>query len=72
MLFRSKNARVIGYSGLPVAPADTARAMESLFAMVAAGTLDPVIADELPLDEANDAVARIRENRAGGKLLLRP
>ena len=67
-----KNARVIGYSGLPVAPADTARAMEALFAMVAAGTLDPVIADELPLDDANDAVARIRENRAGGKLLLRP
>ena len=67
-----KNARVVGYSGLPVAPAATARSMEALYALVAAGTLEAVIADELPLEQANDAVARIRENRAGGKLLLRP
>ena len=67
-----KNARVIGYSGLPVAPADTARAMESLFDLVAAGSLDPVIADELALEDANEAVTRIRENRAGGKLPLKP
>lgn len=67
-----KNARVIGYSGLPVAPAATARSMESLYALVAAGTLETVIADELPLERADEALARIRENRAGGKLLLRP
>ena len=67
-----KNARVIGYSGLPVAPEATARTMEALFALVAAGTLEAVIADELALEQAGEAVARIKDNRAGGKLLLRP
>ncbi|MGA0123036.1 MAG: quinone oxidoreductase family protein [Gaiellales bacterium] len=67
-----KNARVIGYSGLPVAPAQVARSMEALYALVAAGTLETVIADELPFEQADEALARIRENRAGGKLLLRP
>ncbi len=67
-----KNARVIGYSGLPVAPADTARSMEALFALVAAGTLQTVISDELAFDDVNEAIERIKDNRAGGKLLLRP
>jgi NADPH2:quinone reductase len=67
-----KNARVIGYSGLPVAPAATARSQEALFALVAAGTLEVVIADELSLDDANIAISRIRENSVGGKLLLKP
>ena len=67
-----KNARVIGYSGLPVAPEATARTMEALFALVAAGTLEAIIADELSLEQAGEAVARIKDNRAGGKLLLRP
>ncbi|MGI9116122.1 MAG: quinone oxidoreductase family protein [Gaiellales bacterium] len=67
-----KNARVVGYSGLPVAPEATARSMEALFALVAAGTLEAVIADELPLEHVNEAVQRIKDNRAGGKLLLTP
>ncbi len=67
-----KNASVIGYSGLPVAPAMIARSQEALFALVAAGTLETTIAGELSFDEANDAVARIRENRVGGKLLFKP
>jgi NADPH:quinone reductase-like Zn-dependent oxidoreductase len=67
-----KNARVIGYSGLPVAPEATARSQEALFALVAAGTLEVVIADELSLDDANIAISRIRENSVGGKLLLKP
>ncbi len=67
-----KNARIAGYSGLPGAPETTARSQEALFAMVAKGTLEAVIADTLSLAEASDAVVRIRENRAGGKLLLRP
>jgi NADPH:quinone reductase-like Zn-dependent oxidoreductase len=46
--------------------------MEALFALVAAGTLEAVIADELALEQAGEAVARIKDNRAGGKLLLRP
>lgn len=67
-----KNARVIGYSGLPIAPAATARSQEALFALVAAGTLEVVIADELSFDDANVAISRIRENNVGGKLLLKP
>ncbi len=67
-----KNARIAGYSGLPVAPEATARSQEALFALVAAGSLEAVIADTLAFDDANEAVDRIRENRAGGKLLLRP
>jgi NADPH2:quinone reductase len=67
-----KNARVIGYSGLPVASEATARSQEALFALVAAGTLEVVIADELSLDDANIAISRIRENSVGGKLLLKP
>ena len=67
-----KNAKVIGYSGLPVAPEATARSMEALFALVAAGTLEAVISDELSFEHANEALARIRDNRAGGKLLLQP
>jgi len=67
-----KNARILGYSGLPVAPEATARSQEALFALVAAGALEVVIADVLPLTDANEALRRIRENRAGGKLLLQP
>ena len=67
-----KNARIVGYSGLPVAPEMTASRQETLFAFVAAGTLEAAIADELPFEQANEVVARIRENRAGGKLLLKP
>ena len=67
-----KNARIVGYSGLPVDPAAMARSMEALFALVAAGELEAVIAEELPLERADDAVERIVANRAGGKLLLRP
>jgi NADPH2:quinone reductase len=67
-----KNARIIGYSGLPVAPDITAATMERLFQHVADGTLQPVIADELPLEQAQEAIDRVRGNRAGGKLLLVP
>jgi NADPH:quinone reductase-like Zn-dependent oxidoreductase len=71
MLYR-KNAKVIGYSGLPVAPEATARSMEALFALVVAGTLEAVISEELSFEHVNEALARIRDNRAGGKLLLQP
>lgn len=67
-----KNARVVGYSGLPLDAAQMARSMEALFGLVAEGALEAVIADELPLEQAGEAIERIRANRAGGKLLLRP
>jgi NADPH2:quinone reductase len=67
-----KNARIIGYSGLPVAPDITAATMTRLFDEIGSGALQPVIADELPLERAQEAIDRIRTNRAGGKLLLVP
>jgi NADPH2:quinone reductase len=67
-----KNARIVGYSGLPVAPDVTAQTMSVLFDRVAEGSLQPAIADEMPFDRAQEAMDRIRHNTAGGKLLLLP
>ena len=67
-----KRASILGYSGLADDPAEVAVRMERLMAEVAAGRLKPVIADELPLDQVNEAFRRIREREAGGKLLLVP
>jgi hypothetical protein len=39
---------------------------------VVAGTLEAVISEELSFEHVNEALARIRDNRAGGKLLLQP
>jgi hypothetical protein len=38
--------------------------MEALFALVAAGTLEAVISDELAFEDANEAIQRIKDNRA--------
>ena len=43
-----------------------------MMAQVVAGTVTPVIADELPLSEVEEAFRRIRDRQAGGKLLLVP
>ena len=67
-----KQASILGYSGLADDPAEVAVRMEHLMAEVAAGRLEPVIADELPLDQVTEAFRRIREREAGGKLLLVP
>jgi NADPH2:quinone reductase len=67
-----KQASILGYSGLADDPAEVAGRMEHLMAEVAAGRLQPVIADELPLDQVTEAFRRIREREAGGKLLLVP
>jgi NADPH2:quinone reductase len=67
-----KNGRIVGYSGLPIAPEAMVAAQERLFALVVEGALEPVIADVLPLERAAEAIERIVANRAGGKLLLAP
>ncbi len=40
--------------------------------LLAAGELQAVATTELPLEDVNEAHARIVERRAGGKLLLIP
>jgi NADPH:quinone reductase-like Zn-dependent oxidoreductase len=40
--------------------------------LLASGVLEPVATSELPLEDVNEAHARIVERRAGGKLLLVP
>ena len=40
--------------------------------LLATGELQPVATTELPLEDVNEAHARIVERRAGGKLLLVP
>jgi NADPH2:quinone reductase len=67
-----KQASILGYSGLTEDPAVLARRAERVMAEVAAGRLQPHVADELPLADANEAHRRIRERQAGGKLLLVP
>ncbi len=67
-----KRAQVIGYSGLGDDPVDQARQLARLLDEVAAGRLAPAVAAELPLADAGEAHRRIRENEAGGKLLLVP
>jgi NADPH2:quinone reductase len=67
-----KQASILGYSGLAEDPATLAARMERMLAEVAAGTVSPVIADELPLEQVGEAFRRIRERQAGGKLLLVP
>jgi NADPH2:quinone reductase len=67
-----KQASILGYSGLAEDPAVLAERMERMMAEVVAGTVTPVIADELPLGEVAEAFRRIRDRQAGGKLLLVP
>ena len=67
-----KQASILGYSGLTEDPAVLAERMELMMAEVVAGTVTPVIADELPLGEVEEAFRRIRDRQAGGKLLLVP
>jgi NADPH2:quinone reductase len=67
-----KQASILGYSGLVEAPAVLAERMERMMAEVVAGTVTPVIADELPLEQVEEAFRRIRDRQAGGKLLLVP
>jgi NADPH2:quinone reductase len=70
--FYRRNASVIGYSGLAHGPGEVAWRFAVLLAEAAAGRLEVAIADRLGLEDANQAVARLVERRAAGKLVLVP
>ena len=65
-------ARILGYGGLARTPAELSAKAAHVLELLAAGALQPVATTELPLDDVNEAHARIVERRAGGKLLLIP
>ncbi|MDX6376773.1 MAG: NADPH:quinone reductase [Gaiellaceae bacterium] len=70
--FYRKSARIIGYGGLGSNTAELSAKSAHLLQLLASGQLAPVATTELPLEEVNEAHARIVERRAGGKLLLIP
>jgi NADPH2:quinone reductase len=67
-----KGASILGYASLAGNAADLAAKAGILLDLIARGDLQPRIAAELPLEEANEAHRRIVANEAGGKLLLVP
>jgi NADPH2:quinone reductase len=70
--FYRKRGRILGYGGIAEKPEELARKGGIVLAQVASGAIRSVVAAELPLAEANEAFLRIRERRAGGKILLVP
>jgi NADPH2:quinone reductase len=70
--FYRKMARVVGYGGLGSNAAELSSKSAYVLDLLASGALEPVPTSELPLEDVNEAHARIVERRAGGKLLLVP
>ncbi|MEO8555015.1 MAG: zinc-binding alcohol dehydrogenase family protein [Kofleriaceae bacterium] len=70
--FYRKSARILGYGGLGSNTAELSSKSAHVLELLAAGALKPVATTELPLEDVNEAHARIVERRAGGKLLLIP
>lgn len=65
-----KGVNLLGYSGL-VETADEQRlALDTLLAMMAAGTVHVPVGDVLPLSAAAEAHARILDRRVEGKIVL--
>lgn len=70
--FYRKSARILGYGGLGANTAELSAKSAHVLQLLAAGDLRAVATTELPLEDVNEAHARIVERRAGGKLLLIP
>jgi NADPH2:quinone reductase len=70
--FYRKSARILGYGGLGSNTAELSAKSAHVLRLLAAGELRGVATTELPLEDVNEAHARIVERRAGGKLLLIP
>ena len=65
-----KGVSLLGYSGLTDTADEQRGAMDTLLAMMAAGSLHIPIGDVLPLGDGAEAHARILERRVEGKILL--
>jgi NADPH2:quinone reductase len=70
--FYRKSGRILGYGGLGSNTAELSAKSAHVLQLLAAGDLTAVATTELPLEDVNEAHARIVERRAGGKLLLIP
>ena len=53
-------------------PEQSAEADAKLMRWVAEGRLRPLVAAELPLDQFDEALARLRDRRVQGRIVLRP
>ena len=65
-----KGVSLLGYSGLVDTPEDQRTAMETLLAMMTAGSLHVPVGEVLPLARAAEAHARILERNVQGKIVL--
>jgi NADPH:quinone reductase len=65
-----KSVDLLGYGGMVVTPEEERLALETLMAMLVAGTLHIPIGDVLPLAGAAEAHARILGSNVEGKILL--
>jgi NADPH2:quinone reductase len=65
-----KGVSLLGYAGMVDTPEEQRNAIDTLLAMMAAGSLHIPVGDVLPLGDAGEAHARILERRVEGKLLL--
>lgn len=65
-----KGVNLLGYAGLVDTPEEQRTAMDSLLAMMSAGSLHVPVGDVLPLAGASEAHARILGRAVEGKLVL--
>jgi NADPH:quinone reductase len=65
-----KGVSLLGYAGMVDTPEEQRTAMDTLMAMMAAGSLHIPVSDVLPLAGAAEAHARILDRRVEGKILL--
>jgi NADPH2:quinone reductase len=65
-----KGLAVRGYNSLGIAPGPVAAAGAALLAEMAAGRVDIPIDDVVPLEQVNEALARLRERAVMGKIAL--
>lgn len=70
--FWTKNIRLIGWGGASNAAAHAPEIMEDLLRLAGAGTLRPVVAAVLPLEQAAEAHRMIEARETIGKVVLAP
>jgi NADPH:quinone reductase-like Zn-dependent oxidoreductase len=61
---------LLGYGGMNLAPRERDAGLRAAMEAVADGSLRVRIDEILPLEQVNDAFARLRDHRVQGKLLL--
>ncbi len=65
-----KSLSILGYGGMQLSPRERRSGLEAALEALKSGDLRVCIDDILPLDDVNEAFARLVERRVKGKLLL--